>query len=82
MKVARHVQSTQKGSFLQYIKKFTAAAFVFYFDAEHSDTFLGSSHVCCYLFLGGHGQKLARPLDHMELQNQVHVTYDLINQAD
>ena len=37
------------------------AAFVFYCDAKHSDTLLGSSHVCCCLFLGGCGQKWAWP---------------------
>ena len=56
MKVARHVQSTQKRNFvkfLQYIRKSMATAFVFYCDAKHSDTLPGSSHVCYYLFLGG-----------------------------
>ena len=56
MKVARHVQSTQKRNFvkfLQYIRKSLATAFVFYCDAKHSDTLLDSSHVCYYLFLGG-----------------------------
>ena len=56
MKVARHVQSTQKRKFvkfLKYIRKSMATAFVFYCHAKHSDTLLGSSHVCYYLFLGG-----------------------------
>ena len=30
---------------------------MFYYDAKHSDISLGFSHVCCYLFLGGCGQK-------------------------
>ena len=56
MKVARHVQSTQKGSLLNFsniLRKSIATAFVFYCDAKHSDTLMGSSQVCCYLFLGG-----------------------------
>ena len=60
MKVARQVQSTNKGSLLNIsniLRKSIATAFVFYCDAKHSDTLLGSSHVCCYLFLGACGQK-------------------------
>ena len=62
MKVARHVQSTKIGSLLNFsniFRKSIATAFVFYCDAKYSDTLLGSSHVCCYLFLGGCGQKWA-----------------------
>ena len=43
MKVARHVQSTEKGSLLNFsniLKKSIATAFVFYCDAKHSDTLL------------------------------------------
>ena len=61
MKVARHIQSTKKGSLLNFsniLRKRVATAFVFYCDAKHSDTLLGSSHVC-YLFSGGCGQKWA-----------------------
>ena len=53
MKVARHVQSTKKGSLLNFsniLRKSIATAFVFYCDAKDSDTLLGSSHVCYYLF--------------------------------
>ena len=60
MNVASHVQSTRKESLLNFsniLRKSIATAFVFYCDAKHSDTLLGSSHVCCYLFLGGCGQK-------------------------
>ena len=60
IKVARHVQSTEKGSLLNFsniLRKNIVTASVFYCDAKHSDTLLGSSHVCCYLFLGGYGQK-------------------------
>ena len=61
IKVAGHVQSTKKKrkfvKFQQYIKKRIATAFVFYCDGKHSDTLLGPSHVCRYLFLGGCGQK-------------------------
>ena len=62
MKVARHVQSTGKGSLLNcsnILRKSIATAFVFYYDAKHSDTLLPSSHVCCYLFLSGCDQKWA-----------------------
>ena len=52
MKVAGPVQSTQKRKFVKFInsnmlRKNIATAFVFYCDAEHSDTLLGSSHVYC-----------------------------------
>ena len=60
MKVARHVQSNQKRklvNFCNILRKNIATAFMFYCDAKHSDTLLGSSHVCCYLFVGGCGQK-------------------------
>ena len=55
MKVARHVQSTEKGSLLNFsniLRKNIATAFVFYCDAKYPDTLLGSSHVYRYLFLG------------------------------
>ena len=39
--------------------KSIATAFVFYFNAKHSDTLRGSSYICCYLFFGGCGQKWA-----------------------
>ena len=48
MKVVRHVQSTKKESLLNFsniLRKSIATAFVFYCDAKHSDTLLGSSHV-------------------------------------
>ena len=53
MEVARHIQSTQNRKlviFLQY-EKSTTSTFVFYCDAKYSDTWWGSSHVCCYLFI-------------------------------
>ena len=62
MKVSRHVQSTKKRSLLilsNILRKSIATAFVFYCDAKHWDTLLCSSHVCCYLFLGGCGKKWA-----------------------
>ena len=61
VKVARHVQSTEKGSLLNFnniIRKSVATAFVLYCDAKHSDTLLGSSHVCCCLLVGGFGQNM------------------------
>ena len=62
IKVGRHVQSTEKRSLLNFsniLTKSIATAFVFYCDVKHSDTLLGSSHVCRYLFLCGCGQKWA-----------------------
>ena len=54
MKVARHVQSTEKGSLLNFsniLRKSIATAFVLYCDAKHSDTLLSSSHVCHYFWV-------------------------------
>ena len=51
-----------QGSFLDFcniLRKSIATVFLLYFDAKHSDTLWGSSHVWCYLFLGGCGQKWA-----------------------
>ena len=63
MKVARHDQSTKKGSLLNFgntLRKSIATAFVLYCDVKHADTgLLGSSHVCHYLFLGDCCQKWA-----------------------
>ena len=62
MKETRHVQSTEKGSLLHFsniLRKSIATAFLFNCDAKHSDTLLGSSHICRYLFLGGCDQKWA-----------------------
>ena len=76
MKVARHVQSTKKGSLLNFsniLRKSIATAFVFYCDAKHSDTLLGSSHVCRYLFLGG-----CDLLDHGTLKSAVSQESELI----
>ena len=59
MKVTRHVRSNEKRSLLNVsniLRKSIATAFMFYCDAKHLDTLLGSTHVC-YLFLGGCGQK-------------------------
>ena len=53
-----------KGSLLNFcniLRQSITTVFVFYFDAKHSDTLWGSSHVCCYLFLGGCGQNWAWP---------------------
>ena len=45
--------------FLQYIKKkiffSLITAFVIYCDVKYLDILWGSSHACCYLFLGGYG---------------------------
>ena len=53
-------QSNQKRKLLNFwniLRKSVATAFVFCCDAKHSDTLLGSSHLCFRLFLGGCGQK-------------------------
>ena len=76
MKVARHVQFTKKGSLLNFrniLRKSIATAFVFYCDAKHSDTLLGSSHVYRYLFLGWLGI-----LDHETLKSAVSQESELI----
>ena len=39
------------------LRKCIATAFVLYCHAKQSDTLRGSSHVRCYLLLGGCGQK-------------------------
>ena len=63
MKLARHVKSTKKGSLLNFsniLRKSIgckATGFVLYCDAKHSDTLLGSSYVCRYVFLSACGQK-------------------------
>ena len=47
------MQSTQNRKFvkfLQYNKEKLPTAFVFYWDAKHSDSLRGSSHVSCYFF--------------------------------
>ena len=52
----------KKGNLLNFsniFRKSTATTFVFYCNAKHSDTLLGSSQAFCYLFLGGCGQKWA-----------------------
>ena len=48
-------------NFCNILRKSITTAFVFYFDAKHSDTLWDSSHVCCYLFLAGYGQKWVWP---------------------
>ena len=60
IRVARHVQSTEKRNLLNFsniLRKCIATAFVFYCDAKHSDTLLGSSHVYRHLLLSGCGRK-------------------------
>ena len=78
MKVARHVQSNQKRklvNFCNILRKSIATAFMFCCDAKHADTLLGSSHLCCYLFLGGCGQGL---LDHGTLKSAASQEIELI----
>ena len=75
----------QKGSLLNFsniLRKSNATAFVFYCDAKHSDTLLGSSHVCCYLFLGSCGQKSAWSLNHGTLKSAVSWESELIKWTD
>ena len=64
MKVARHVQSNQKRKFikfLQYIKKKYRNCFCVLLWCKTFRCFTGFQHICCYLFLGGCGQKWAQP---------------------
>ena len=85
MKVTRHIQSSEKGSLLNFsniLRKGIATAFVFYCDAKLSDTLLGPSHVCCYLFLGGCGQKWHSLLDHGTLKSAVSQESELITLTD
>ena len=54
-------KAPKKGGLLNFgsiLRKAIATAFVFSSDVKHSHILLGSSHVCCYLFLGGCGQKM------------------------
>ena len=81
MKVARHVQSTKKGSLLNFsniLRKSIATASVFYCDAKHSDTLLLSIHVSCYLFLNGCDQKWALFSGHGTLKSAVSQESELI----
>ena len=74
MKIARHIQSTKKGSMLNFsniLRKSIAIAFVFYCDAKHPDISLDSHHVCCYLYLAGCRQKQAWSFYHGILKSAV-----------
>ena len=80
MKVTRHVQSNEKNSLLNFsniLRKSIATAFVFYCDAKHLDTLLGSSHVC-YLFLGGVIKNGCSLLDHGTQKSAVSQESELI----
>ena len=85
MKVARHVQSTKKGSLLNFsniLRKSIATAFVFYCDAKHPNTLRGSFHVCCYkhgFFFGFLWSKMGVAfLDHGTLKLAVSQESELI----
>ena len=85
MKVARHVQSTKKGILLNFsniLRKSIATAFVFFCDAKHSDPLLGSTHVCCYLFLDSCGQNGHGLSDHGTLKSAVPQKSELIKWTD
>ena len=66
-----------KKNFSNILRKSIATAFVFYCDAKHSDTLLGSSCVCCYFWVA-----LARNgcvlLDHGTLKSAVSQEGELI----
>ena len=67
----------KKGSLLNFsniLRKSIATASALYFDAKHSDNLLGSSHVCCYLFLDGSSHLL----DHGTLKSAVYQESALI----
>ena len=74
-----------KGSLLNFcniLRKSIATAFVFYFDAKHSDTLWGSSHVCCYSFLGGYDQKWPWPFRSWNSETCLSQGSELIKWAD
>ena len=50
MEVAKQVQSTQNRKLVIFLQYRCRNAFVFYYDAKHSDILLGSFHVHRYLF--------------------------------
>ena len=55
---------------------------MFYCDAKHSDTLLGSSHVCRYLFLHGCGQKWAWSFRSWNSESAVYQESELIKLTD
>ena len=74
MKVARHVQSTRKGILLNFsniLRKSIATASVFYCDARHLDTLLGSNHVCLTYFWVAVVKNGRGLLDHGTLKSSV-----------
>ena len=80
MKVARLVQSTKKGSLLNFsniLRKSIATAFVFYCDAKHSDTLLPVMFVVTYFWVAviKNGRGL---LDHGTLKTAVSQESELI----
>ena len=77
LKVAKHVQSTQKRKFVKFLQCI-ATVFAFYYDAKHSDTLRGSSHVCCYLFLEMFVRNGYGLLDHASLKSTVSQKSELI----
>ena len=58
-KIRNAFNNNTSTNFSNTLAKSIATTFVFYCNAKHSDTLLGSSQACCYLFLGGCGQKWA-----------------------
>ena len=71
----------KKGSLLNFsniLRENIATAFVLYCDAKQSDTLLGSSHVCCYLFLVAVVKNGRGLLDHGTLKSAVSQESELI----
>ena len=74
-----------KGSLLNFcniLRQSITTVFVFYFDAKHSDTLWGSSHVCCYLFWVVAAKNGRGLLDHETLKSAVSQGSELIKWAD
>ena len=69
-------------NFRNILRKSNVTTFVFSCDAKHSDTLLGFSHICCFLFFGGCGKKWVWSLAHESLKSVVSQESELIKWAD
>ena len=68
-------------NFCNILRQSITTIFVFYFDAKHSDTLWGSSHVCCYLFCVVGAKNECGLLDHGTLKSAVSQGTELIKWA-
>ena len=69
-------------NFCNILRQSITTIFVFYFDAKHSDTLWGSSHVCCYLFCIVGAKNECGLLDHGTLKSAVSQGTELIKWAN